>query len=156
MNIKKVSGTDSYYVADNGFLYRRHASDNKLHKITPVKTRSQYQVRFKRNGKMQSFSIGRLIAEYFLNAHGNYHVYRVDKNKGFNPGNLKVKYNQKEIRSYDCTPKPIKAYKNSDLHSMIFESVYEAVRYFDVADSTIRSIIDTPKEYKGFLFKTIN
>lgn len=156
MEIKRIKDAPGYYIADNGFCYRRHKMDGMLHKLPITKRKSQYLVSIKVNDKFKYFSIGQLMARYFLNATGSFRVYRINKSSlNFKPSNLRVKYSPNANVAYDNEAKRIEVTERGSLTKRIFNSIMEAAHSLDINDSQIRLIVDTPKMFRGYLFKSV-
>lgn len=156
MEIKRIKDAPGYYIADNGFCYRRHKMDGMLHKLTIEKRKSQYLVSIKINGKFKYFSIGQLMARYFLNATGSFRVYRINKSSlNFKPSNLRIKYAPNANISYNTEAKKIEVTERGSLIKRTFNSIMEASRSLDINDSQIRLIVDTPKMFRGYSFRRV-
>lgn len=156
MEIKRIENAPGYYAVDNGFVYKRSKEDNKLHKLNINICKRQHCVSIKVNGKYRTMSLGQIIAKAFLNAKGNFTVYRINsENESYAPSNLRVKYRAKPHHGYDNTPKGVEVRFRGSITPNCFKSIMEAARELDINDTQIRSIIDTPRVFKGYSFRSI-
>lgn len=152
MRIAKVKDTENYYIAENGFFYRRWPSDNKLHKIKGSWDPTQGLVtKISVNGKWKSVRVARYVAEYFMNATGNYSVYFINRDAhSAAVGNLRVVHQKNApSKTINRTPIRIRVIDIVTGDFKILESVGAIIKHYDISISKARLMLQDGSSYKG-------
>lgn len=155
MKIAKINDADGYYIAENGYVYRRHLEDGKLHKIKGSWNRRGLTVSVKYNdGHRKVEIVSRLVAKYIMNETGNYSVYFINKDlHSCAPQNLRIKHRGRVNFKTDTTPKKVRI--NKGTLDVVKNSIYEAAEFIGIHDGKLRKALREKTTVDGFYVRIV-